>query len=126
MSEYTREFHHLRSCNNLQESEEQLVTRFVGGLKDKLKNKLAMHPQYSLTNAINVAERLERQSSCYSTSATDSTSHREQATYSINSCLNTDCRCAEHNPLVFQTVILNCSFFIKKLMRENAKKCVTL
>lgn len=59
LSEYTRKFHQLGSRNNLQESEEQFVTRFVGGLKDKWKNKLALQPQYSLMNAINVAEQLE-------------------------------------------------------------------
>lgn len=37
--EYTREFHRLGPRNNLNETKEKLVTRFVGGLKDKLKNK---------------------------------------------------------------------------------------
>lgn len=78
VTEYNREFHQLGSRKNLNETEEQLVTRFVGGLKDKLTNKLAMHPQYSLTNAINVAERLERQSTHYSAFATVSTSYIEQ------------------------------------------------
>lgn len=56
----------MSSWNKLQESEEQLVAHFVGGLKDKLKEKIALQPQYSLTNAINVVERLEHQSSHYS------------------------------------------------------------
>lgn len=78
VSEYFREFHCLALCTNLQELEEQLVTRFIGGLKEKLRNKVIVHPQYSLMNAINVAERLERQSNHYSMFVVGSTSQPKE------------------------------------------------
>lgn len=54
-----------------------MITGSVGGLKDKWKNKLALHLQYSLMNAVNVEERLEQQSSCYSTFVPRTTSNRD-------------------------------------------------
>lgn len=74
VSNYSREFHQLTSRTKLQESEEQLVMRFIGELKEKLKDKLILDPQYSLINAINIAEHLERQSNRYSTFTAGSTS----------------------------------------------------
>lgn len=59
VGEYMCEFHRLSSRNNLSELEEQLVARFVRGLKSKLQEKLIMHPQYTLMDSIRVAECLE-------------------------------------------------------------------
>lgn len=65
MTEYTREFHRLLSRNNLNKTDEWLVSRFINGLKDKLQGKMVLQPQYSLMNAINVAEWLKRQALSY-------------------------------------------------------------
>lgn len=60
VSEYSRHFHRLSSRNNLNETEEQLIARFVQGLKVKFQEKLILQPQDSLMETIRVAEQLEK------------------------------------------------------------------
>lgn len=48
---YTEEFHRLFSRNNLQEIEDQLIARFVRGLKYNLQKKLAVHLADSLVES---------------------------------------------------------------------------
>lgn len=58
VSEYATKFHRLSSRNNLNETEEQLIARFVQGLKGKFQEKLIMQPQYTLMDTIRVADQL--------------------------------------------------------------------
>lgn len=46
--------------NNLNETEKQLIARFVQGLKSKFYEKLIMQPQFSLMDTIRVADLLDR------------------------------------------------------------------
>lgn len=56
VSDYSQDFHHLSSRNNLLETEEQLISRFMGGLKGKLQDKLTLQPQQTSMDTIKVAE----------------------------------------------------------------------
>lgn len=60
VGEYAKEFHRLSSRINLNETEEQLVARFVQGLKAKFQEKLILQPQYSLMDTIRVVDQLEK------------------------------------------------------------------
>lgn len=44
----------------MSETEEQLIARFVGGLKGKLQEKLTLQPQQTLMDTMRVSEQLER------------------------------------------------------------------
>lgn len=65
VTEYSIVFHCLASRINLEESEEHLAAHFVSGLQKKILYKMTVNPQYSFMNAINLAECLEQQSTCY-------------------------------------------------------------
>ncbi|XP_020679500.1 uncharacterized protein LOC110097468 [Dendrobium catenatum] len=59
--EYTEEFYRLSARNNLLESENQLVARYIGGLKDSLQDKLELNSIWSLSQAVNFALKAENQ-----------------------------------------------------------------
>lgn len=40
MTNYIKEFHHLRACTNLMENEQNLLARFVSGLRFDIKEKM--------------------------------------------------------------------------------------
>ncbi|PKU86669.1 RNA-directed DNA polymerase [Dendrobium catenatum] len=61
VSEYTEEFYRLSARNNLLESENQLVARYVGGLKEALQDKLELNSVWSLSQAVNFALKAEAQ-----------------------------------------------------------------
>ncbi|PKU79630.1 putative mitochondrial protein [Dendrobium catenatum] len=61
VNEYTEEFYRLSARNNLQETENQLVARFVGGLREQLQEKLEMNSIWSLSQAVNFALKAEAQ-----------------------------------------------------------------
>ncbi|XP_020698415.2 uncharacterized protein LOC110111061 [Dendrobium catenatum] len=61
VNEYTEEFYRLSARNNLNESTNQLVARYVGGLKDAIQEKLEMNAVYSLSQAVNYALKAEIQ-----------------------------------------------------------------
>ncbi|XP_020683521.2 uncharacterized protein LOC110100366 [Dendrobium catenatum] len=63
VSEYTEEFHRLCACNNLNESTNQLVARYNGGLKYGIQDKLELNFVWSLPQAINFALKAEMQMS---------------------------------------------------------------
>lgn len=56
VSDYSQDFHRLSSRNNLSETEEQLISHFMGGLKGKLQEKLTLQPQQTSMDTIKVAE----------------------------------------------------------------------
>ncbi|PKU79208.1 RNA-directed DNA polymerase [Dendrobium catenatum] len=59
--EYTEEFYRLSARNNLRESENQLVARYIGGLKENLQDKLELNSIWSLSQAVNFALKAESQ-----------------------------------------------------------------
>ncbi|PKU65568.1 hypothetical protein MA16_Dca024876 [Dendrobium catenatum] len=61
VSEYTEEFHRLSARNNLNESMNQLVARYIGGLKYSIQDRLELNAIWSLSQAINFALRAEIQ-----------------------------------------------------------------
>ncbi|KAI0514129.1 hypothetical protein KFK09_010163 [Dendrobium nobile] len=60
---YTEEFYRLSVRNNLNESENQLVARYVGGLKEAIQDKLELNTVWSLSQAVNYALKVEIQQS---------------------------------------------------------------
>ncbi|KAI0496820.1 hypothetical protein KFK09_023144 [Dendrobium nobile] len=67
VSEYTEEFNRLSARNNLSESANQLVARYIGGLKESIQDKLELNSVWSLPQAVNFAMRAEMQQSRYKT-----------------------------------------------------------
>ncbi|PKU71894.1 RNA-directed DNA polymerase [Dendrobium catenatum] len=61
VNDYTEEFYRLSARNNLQESENQLVARYVGGLKDPIQDKLELNSVWTLSQAVNFALKAELQ-----------------------------------------------------------------
>ncbi|KAI0507593.1 hypothetical protein KFK09_013719 [Dendrobium nobile] len=59
--EYTEEFYRLSARNNLSESENQLVARYIGGLKESIQEKLELNSVWSLSQAVNFALKAESQ-----------------------------------------------------------------
>ncbi|XP_020702760.1 uncharacterized protein LOC110114275, partial [Dendrobium catenatum] len=63
VSDYTEEFHRLCARNNLNENSNQLVARYVGGLKEAIQEKLELNTVWPLSQAVNYALRVEMQMS---------------------------------------------------------------
>ncbi|KAI0495171.1 hypothetical protein KFK09_025321 [Dendrobium nobile] len=61
VSDYTEEFHRLCARNNLNETSNQLVARYVGGLKEAIQDKLELNTVWSLSQAVNYALKVEMQ-----------------------------------------------------------------
>ncbi|XP_028549168.1 uncharacterized protein LOC110102806 [Dendrobium catenatum] len=70
VNDYTEEFYRLSARNNLHESENQLVARYIGGLKDPIQDKLELNSVWSLSQAVNFAlkaeSQMQRQAKSYS------------------------------------------------------------
>lgn len=47
--------------NNLSESENQLVARYTGGLKEIIQDKLGLNSMWTLSQAVNFALKVEAQ-----------------------------------------------------------------
>ncbi|KAI0495827.1 hypothetical protein KFK09_022130 [Dendrobium nobile] len=61
VTDYMEEFYRLSARNNLNESENQLVARYIGGLKENLQDKLELNSIWSLSQAVNLALKAEMQ-----------------------------------------------------------------
>ncbi|PKU83878.1 RNA-directed DNA polymerase [Dendrobium catenatum] len=61
VNDYTEEFYRLSARNNLHESENQLVARYIGGLRDAIQDKLELNSIWSLSQAVNFALKVETQ-----------------------------------------------------------------
>ncbi|XP_020691127.1 uncharacterized protein LOC110105819 [Dendrobium catenatum] len=61
VNEYIEEFHRLSARNNLNETMNQLVARYIGGLKYSIQEKLELNSIWSLSQAINFALKVEMQ-----------------------------------------------------------------
>ncbi|XP_077247208.1 uncharacterized protein LOC143886916 [Tasmannia lanceolata] len=58
---YTEEFHRLSSRNDLMEYKQQQITRFIGGLRTTIHDRVSSQPVFTLTDAIALAMRVEKQ-----------------------------------------------------------------
>lgn len=59
--EYTEEFHRLSARNNIQESEIHHVARYTGGLRRSIQEHVNLRDLWTLSEAINLAYRVELQ-----------------------------------------------------------------
>lgn len=62
VDDYTLEFHNLASRNELNETKEQLIARYVGGLKFSVQEKIPLHTIVIFYDAINMARKIEQTS----------------------------------------------------------------
>ncbi|XP_020691225.2 uncharacterized protein LOC110105887 [Dendrobium catenatum] len=70
VSEYTEEFYSLSARNDLNETSNQLVARYIGGLKESIQDKLELSSVWSLSQAVNFALKAEIQLGRHSRSGT--------------------------------------------------------
>jgi len=61
VDEYTTEFHWLVARNDLTETEEQQVSRYIGGLRSQFQDQLNLLDPYSVSEAHQQALQLEKQ-----------------------------------------------------------------
>lgn len=62
MSAHTEEFYRFSARNNLNESNSQIVARYVGGLREAIQDKREMNAIWSLSQAVvNYAFKAESQ-----------------------------------------------------------------
>ncbi|KAI0503781.1 hypothetical protein KFK09_014724 [Dendrobium nobile] len=61
LSEYTEEFNRLSARNNLNESANQLVARYIGWLKENIQDRFELNSVWSMSQAINFALKVEMQ-----------------------------------------------------------------
>lgn len=61
VADYTEEFYRLGARVDLQESEQQQVARYIGGLKEAIQDQLALKSIWTLSDAVNLAYRSELQ-----------------------------------------------------------------
>lgn len=61
VNEYTEEFYRLNSRVNLSETEDQLIARYIGGLKLAIQERLALQGVWTMTDAVNLAMKVENQ-----------------------------------------------------------------
>ena len=58
---YTEEFYRLSARNNLPESEDQQIARFVNGLRVAIRDQVSLQTLYSLNEAVTLAKKVESQ-----------------------------------------------------------------
>jgi len=58
---YVDDFYRLSARNDLMETEDQQVARFIGGLRVAIQDKVSMHPVFTLNQAVSLATRAEKQ-----------------------------------------------------------------
>lgn len=63
VEDYTLEFYQFTSRNDLNESEDQLIARYVGELKQSVKEKIPLHTIFDLFDAIQMVEDIEQAAS---------------------------------------------------------------
>ena len=61
VDEYTTEFYQLLARNDLGETDDQLVSRYIGGLQPQYKDTLNMFDLYSVSDTHQKALQLEKQ-----------------------------------------------------------------
>lgn len=63
MEDYMLDFHRLVSKNDLNESNEQMIARYVGGLKFFIQEKILLHAILTLDDVVNMADQIEKSTS---------------------------------------------------------------
>ncbi|GFY91567.1 hypothetical protein Acr_07g0017630 [Actinidia rufa] len=58
---YTEEFYRLSARNNLPESEDQQIARFVNGMRVAIRDQVSLQTLYSLNEAVTLAKKVESQ-----------------------------------------------------------------
>ncbi|XP_059429202.1 uncharacterized protein LOC132163019 [Corylus avellana] len=58
---YVDDFYRLSARNDLMETEDQQVARFIGGLRVAIQDKVSMHPVFTSNEAVSLATRAEKQ-----------------------------------------------------------------
>ncbi|KAG7961926.1 hypothetical protein I3843_09G040300 [Carya illinoinensis] len=61
INEYTEESYHLNFQNNLSETKGQQVARYIGGLRVAIQDKVTLHTVWTLSEAVNLAMKIELQ-----------------------------------------------------------------
>ncbi|KAG8383197.1 hypothetical protein BUALT_Bualt05G0159500 [Buddleja alternifolia] len=59
--EYSNEFLRLNARNDLSETDNQQVARFIGGLRMNIQDQMALHNVWTLDEAVNLAQKIENQ-----------------------------------------------------------------
>ncbi|KAI0530516.1 hypothetical protein KFK09_000060 [Dendrobium nobile] len=115
VNDYTEEFYRLSARNNLNESTNQLVARYIGGLREAIQDKLELNTIWSLSQAVNYAIKEEMQLSRhtrgsqsrrnsetiaeqnrFSNSVTPTSNKQQIATQAVNASYNPGNRTMEH------------------------------
>ncbi|XP_020702245.1 uncharacterized protein LOC110113876 [Dendrobium catenatum] len=63
VSDYKEEFNRLTARNNLNELANQLVARYIGGLKDSIQDRLELNSVWTMSQVVNFALKAEMQQS---------------------------------------------------------------
>lgn len=61
VEDYTMEFDHLMLKCNVNESEEQIIARYLGGLKTKIANIVQLQPYWTYNDVVKLAIKVEKQ-----------------------------------------------------------------
>ena len=61
INEYTKKFYRLNAQVNLSETEDQLIVRYIGGLKLVIQDRLALQGVWTMTDAITLVMKVENQ-----------------------------------------------------------------
>ena len=61
VNEYMEEFDRLANCNNLEETEDQRISRFVHGFQVSIRDQVSLQTLYTLNEAITLSKKIEYQ-----------------------------------------------------------------
>ena len=59
VSKYMEEFDRLVNCNDLEETKDQRISRFVHGLRVSMRNQVSLQTQYTLNEAVTLSKKIE-------------------------------------------------------------------
>ena len=89
MDDYTTEFHQLLARNDLAETEEQLVSYYIGGLRPQFQDTLNLFDLYSISDAHQRALQLEEESNCRYGPSNWSTTNQTGTNTQLDKVVNT-------------------------------------
>ena len=61
VNKYMEEFDRLANCNDLEETKDQLISKFVHGLRVSIRNQVSLQTQYTLNEAVTLSKKIEYQ-----------------------------------------------------------------
>ena len=59
VNKYMEEFDRLANCNDLEETKDQRISRFVHGLRVSIRNQVSLQTQYTLNEAVTLSKKIE-------------------------------------------------------------------